>query len=219
LWRAMAEPPPPPNGGGEGTPRSASAALLEFAAAARTGTPQASEAIAEDLENIIGDVARTGVASSYPWEALRVLLARKVELVLGDFWHDVPDFPVQEGESFEHVAIEPLTRSLLEPHRSGAPFTVQRLCELLREPRVMYKSTRKYLYALQRVVVVTMPEEALAPRPAECVEKVVLATMSQEAPAHRSVEADAAGGLSNGAVTAGRKRKLSPELSNGVVSE
>mmetsp|Transcript_52542 Transcript_52542/g.168451 ORF Transcript_52542/g.168451 Transcript_52542/m.168451 type:complete len:194 (+) Transcript_52542:52-633(+) len=193
----MAEPPP--NGSEGGTPRSAHTVLLEFAAAAKAGALPSPDQITEDLESIIREVAQTGVVNGYSWDALRLLLARKLEHVLNDFWREVPDVQVQEGETFERAAVEPLTRSLLEPRREGAPFTVQRLCELLTEPRLLYKSTRKYLYAVQRAVLVTMTEEALA----------------QQAP-----EAEAtAGGTSNGGMVAGRKRKLPPELSNGVVSE
>mmetsp|Transcript_122593 Transcript_122593/g.318742 ORF Transcript_122593/g.318742 Transcript_122593/m.318742 type:complete len:228 (+) Transcript_122593:64-747(+) len=227
----MADPPPNggegQSGGGGGGARPAEAGagtgaasggssprevahsrLLEFAASAKAGalpsSPDGSQQqLAEELEGIIREVARTGATNGYPWDALRRLLARKVELVLGEFWRDTPDVQVQEGDSFERSAVEPLTRSLLEPRREGAPFTVQRLCELLAEPRGVYKSTRKYLYALQRAVVVTSTEEALS---AQAKIEPLLDT---------SVAASAGGA----GAPAGRKRKLPPELSNGVVAE
>mmetsp|Transcript_46525 Transcript_46525/g.131535 ORF Transcript_46525/g.131535 Transcript_46525/m.131535 type:complete len:193 (-) Transcript_46525:298-876(-) len=185
----------PPNGGGCSTPRSVHTVLLDFAAAVKAGALPGPDAISEELEGIIHDIARTGATNGYQWEALRWLLAKKLESVLAEFWRDAPDLQVQEGESFEHVAVEPLTLSLLDARREGAPFTVQRLCELLAEPRPSYKSTRKYVYALQRAIVVTTTEEALG---------------------HREPQPDAPAGA-GGAATAGRKRKLPPELSNGVV--
>eukprot|EP00442_Polarella_glacialis_P005100 CAMPEP_0115110236 /NCGR_PEP_ID=MMETSP0227-20121206/39255_1 /TAXON_ID=89957 /ORGANISM="Polarella glacialis, Strain CCMP 1383" /LENGTH=296 /DNA_ID=CAMNT_0002509235 /DNA_START=47 /DNA_END=937 /DNA_ORIENTATION=- len=150
----------------------AHAALLKFAAASNKAGALPDESITDELEGIIRDVAQTGAATVYPWDALRLLLASKVEHVLSDFWKDAPDVQLREGESFQHIAVEPLTRSLLEPRREGAPWTTQRLCELLAEPRSSYKSTRKYVYALQRAVLITTTEEAVAPLPASCGEIV-----------------------------------------------
>mmetsp|Transcript_39260 Transcript_39260/g.117337 ORF Transcript_39260/g.117337 Transcript_39260/m.117337 type:complete len:246 (+) Transcript_39260:86-823(+) len=241
----------PPLSGGEGSaPRSsAHKVLLEFAAASQAAASQSAgagaeagsspsagaaveagavphtPAVTEELEGIIRDVAQTGSVNGYPWDSLRWLLARKVEHVLGEFWRDVPDVSVQEGESFERTVVEPLTRSLLEPRREGAPFTAQRLCELLTEPRLLYKSTRKYLYALQRAVLVTMTEEALlqmplgstAPVAALAVPDVDATPAGQAAPAGA---ADApAGDAAAAGTSAGRKRKLPQELANGVVCE
>eukprot|EP00930_Biecheleria_cincta_P003418 TRINITY_DN104353_c0_g1_i1.p1 TRINITY_DN104353_c0_g1~~TRINITY_DN104353_c0_g1_i1.p1 ORF type:complete len:272 (-),score=58.35 TRINITY_DN104353_c0_g1_i1:116-868(-) len=142
-------------------------ALLEFASeAVKAGAlPGHEGALSEELEGIIRSVAQTGAAHCYPWDALRLLLARKVECVLSDFYRDAPDLPLREGETFQGQTVEPLTRSLLEPQREGAPWTTQRLCELLAEPRSSYTSTRKYVYALQRTVLVTSTEEAIHPQP------------------------------------------------------
>jgi len=190
---------------------AAHSALLEFAASAKAGSlPSGLDApLAEELEAIIREVARTGATNGYSWDALRRLLAHKMELVLGDFWRDVPDLQLQEGESFERSAVEPLTRSLLELRRDGAPFTVQRMCELLAEPRGVYKSTRKYLYALQRAVLVTSTEEALAIQtPATGFSAAAFATPGATVGDGSSLDPPA-----------NRKRKLPPELANGVVAE
>lgn len=229
-----------------------------------------------ELEAIIRDVARTGATTAYPWGSLRLLLARKLELVLADFWREVPDLQLSDGESFERAAVEPLTQSLLEPRREAPPFTTQRLCELLAEPRVTYKSTRRYLYALQRSVVITLPESEVAKATTVAVSATALAPPAiaaaaapspaapaapapstptgptspppspaaapAAAPERQVAEADvgvelqaeevpvgeACSGNSspNGASSpegtttpTGRKRKLSPELSNGIVAE
>lgn len=242
--------------GESGTQRSAHAVLVEFAAAAQAAaqaaasqgagtSPEAgaaahSPAVTEELEGIIRDVAQTGSVNGYPWDSLRWLLARKVEHVLGEFWREVPDVQVQEGESFERMAVEPLTRSLLEPRREGPPFTAQRICELLAEPRLIYKSTRKFLFALQRAILVTMTEEALSQVPlltavpiaaltVPAVPAVDSAVAAGAAPAFGEEvqgqgQAASAGGAEASAgeavaagTSAGRKRKLPPELANGVV--
>eukprot|EP00747_Dinoflagellata_sp_TGD_P211685 gnl/TRDRNA2_/TRDRNA2_84894_c0_seq1.p1 gnl/TRDRNA2_/TRDRNA2_84894_c0~~gnl/TRDRNA2_/TRDRNA2_84894_c0_seq1.p1 ORF type:complete len:259 (-),score=74.39 gnl/TRDRNA2_/TRDRNA2_84894_c0_seq1:88-822(-) len=146
--------------GGDGKP-SAHARLLEFAAAGLTGR---GDAIPEELEDVIREVAKTGAVDSYPWESMRMLLARKAQSVLDDFWRDAPDVELREGDSFELAIVEPITRSLLEPRRAGAPFTAQRICELLSEPRRVYKSTKRFLYALHRSLVVEATEESLLNR-------------------------------------------------------
>mmetsp|Transcript_21181 Transcript_21181/g.41395 ORF Transcript_21181/g.41395 Transcript_21181/m.41395 type:complete len:222 (-) Transcript_21181:142-807(-) len=221
----MTEHAPRANSGEAGAQRNAHVVLLEFAATAESGAVPSPEPLTEELESIICHVAKTGAASGYPWDALRLLLARKLEHVLCDFWRDAPDVHLPEGQSFETVAVEPLSHALLEPRREGAPFTAQRLCELLAEPRLIYKSTRKYLYAVQRAILVTVTEEALVQRPPARMAPAVDARSAVDHPATNgqvaesedfaAVTADCAAGAN----TAGRKRKLPAELSNGVVSE
>lgn len=210
--------------------------LVEFAAADKAGALSGQAALSEELEAIVSEVAHTGAVNGYPWDALRHLLARKLERVLGEFWRDVQDVAVPEGQSFEQCSVEPLTRSLLETRREGAPFTSQRLCELLVEPRRVYKSTRRYLHAVQRAVLVTSTEELLAPQQGTANQSLPeSATDVAAAPPHGcgapapgspggSTPAAPAGtgspgSPSGGAAGAGRKRKLPPELANGVVAE
>jgi len=221
----MTEHAPRANCGEAGAQRNAHLVLLEFAAAAESGAVPSPEPLTEELESIICHVAKTGAASGYPWDALRLLLARKLEHVLCDFWRDAPDVQLLEGQSFEVAAVEPLSRSLLEPRREGAPFTAQRLCELLSEPRLIYKSTRKYLYALQRAILVTVTEEALVQRsPARMALAIdARSEVDHAATSGQVAESDGFAAVptdcTTGANTAGRKRKLPAELSNGVVSE
>lgn len=169
--------------------------LAEFAtcAAKSAATPPP---LADELESVIIEVAKTGNVAGFPWQSLKKLLARKIELTLADSWRGVPDVPLREGDDFERAVIEPLTRSLLEPRRDGAPFTVQRLCELLSVHRNGYKSTRKYLYALQRAVLATSTEETLVD---DCGRILACGAREQSPAAGES-----------------RKRKLAPELANGA---
>ena len=44
---------------------------------------------------------------------------------------------------------------------SGCPFTLQRICELLINPESNYKSTKKYLFALLKLVSITGKMEQL----------------------------------------------------------
>lgn len=192
--------------------------LSEFAAVARE--PPGPESIPEELDGLLRDIARDPVvACDFAWDALRVLLARKVERVLHDFWRDVPDLKLPEGRSFEAGVIEPLARSLLEDScRRGPPFTVQRICELLNDPRGCYKSTRGYFFALQKSILVTSTEAALAHRspatPAPPADRVP-AQLNSAGPEKASGSADVEADLTE---AVGRKRKAPPEHINGTDS-
>merc|ERR1719272_1022049 len=94
-------------GGAGGLPAHASATtgsglhhagLVEFAAAIKAGLVDGSTgktAISEEAEGAIREVAETGAADIYPWDDFRLLLARKIEIVLGEFWRDSQDVEVQ----------------------------------------------------------------------------------------------------------------------------
>jgi len=228
--------------GGEESKPNAHAALLQFASAA-----EEEMTLSDELEGIIRNLAETGAAACYPWDALRILLAKKMETVLTDFWNDAPDLTLSEGETFQHSAVEPLKQSLLEPRREGAPWTTQRLCELLAQPRTSYKSTRKFMYALQRAILITATEEAIAPRsapvlqlsgpggllpetlegrPTETTTAAAISAAATLPPESEGVavlaEAPKEGGAESGtpaSTPTARKRKLPEELANGVVEE
>jgi len=207
---------PSPKGAEGGTLRSAHRGLMEFAAAAQSETPSpgVGETIPEELEELVRDIARTGAVAAYPWTALRVLLARKMELVLAEHWREAPPAEAVEGGSAEGSTAErspePLAQSLLDSRREGPPFTLQRICELLVEPRGIYKSSRSYRYALQRLVLIMATEELLGCGGTAGLSAVTTPLLG---------DADAACGNNGSPPQAGRKRKLPPELSNGVVCE
>ncbi|CAL1130476.1 unnamed protein product [Cladocopium goreaui] len=114
---------------GEGAAAKGHAALLKFVFQQilntcpvphrkAAGTLSEEVTLSEELEGIIRGLAENGAAACYPWDALRILLAAKLEKVLADFWREAPDLKLREGETFG-AAVEPLTRSLLEPRREG----------------------------------------------------------------------------------------------------
>jgi len=215
---------------GDGAATRGHEALIKFASSssAKAGTLSEEVTLTEELEGIIKGLAENGAADCYPWDSLRILLAAKLEKVLADFWREVPDLHLREGETFD-AAVEPLTRSLLEPRREGAPWTTQRLCELLAEPKSGYKSTRKYIYALQRAILITTTEEAFALRPsltprsyfegkaAEMEGRPETCGVAPAAP--KDPEGTAVALDQEESTPAGRKRKLPEELANGVVEE
>jgi serine/threonine-protein phosphatase 4 regulatory subunit 2 len=185
------------------------AALASFANSAQEGQP-GPVGLSDELELVVKDVALTGDLSAYPWEDLRVLLVRKMDMVLREFWEDVKDVQVKTDVTFVDAYIHPLSQSLMKPLRDGAPFTVQRLCELLVEPRKQYKSTRKFLYAVQRMVTVYLTEDEII----EASNSVFTGEIFSAAAMRPPVPANTTSQVRE---VVGQKRKLPEELCNGIV--
>ena len=89
-----------------------------------------------ELDSVLGEVGSTG-SSQLEWAALKPLLAAKLEAVCAEYYVSVQDLQ----EPYEEV-LKRLLALLAE--FPNAPFTVQRLCELLLDPHRIYaSSTRK----------------------------------------------------------------------------
>jgi len=201
--------------GGGSTPRSVRlAALAAFAKAVQEGQPGPA-ILPGELESIVHEVALSGDLPGYPWEDLRVLIAQKMDLVLRSFFDEVQDVQVKADANFADAFIRPLTQSLMKPLRDGAPFTVQRLCELLVEPRKQYKSTRKYLYALQRLITVQLSEDEVREAANAFIVGANLSAANVPPPTGASLPGVGAPVVATEAV--GQKRKLPEELQNGTV--
>jgi len=104
--------------------------------------------VTEELLAILEEISKTGV-SIYPWEHMKVLLSTKLREI-------VADFTATDTNSFSQ-ATETLNSILsnLQDFRE-APFTLQRLCELLLQPRQYYHSSKKYLFAVEKMVTVNI---------------------------------------------------------------
>ncbi|XP_077530147.1 serine/threonine-protein phosphatase 4 regulatory subunit 2-like [Haemaphysalis longicornis] len=107
------------------------------------------------LEEYLAYVAKTG-DTVFPWDKVRPLLRRKLELVMEEFrtvsttdevpaLPNVPPFNYEEMKDFILEAIDRF---------DGAPFTVQRLCELLVDPWRNYNRIDKYMRAVEKSVLV-----------------------------------------------------------------
>lgn len=107
------------------------------------------------------EVARTGRVA-IPWEELKALISAKIEQVCAEYYFNNKDIDAT-GESYQEV-LQRLKALLAE--FPNAPFTVQRLCELLLDPhRVYVTSTRKVMSALEKLLTVssTVPVMQSAP--------------------------------------------------------
>lgn len=61
-----------------------------------------------------------------------------------------PDFIEKPDESFKEIVNELI--ELFYLFEAEGPFTLQRICEVVLEPEKNYKSSNKFVYAIERVV-------------------------------------------------------------------
>ncbi|CAL8467361.1 g6898 [Coccomyxa elongata] len=143
----------------------------EDALIAFEGTPDAEKKLTPALRGVIAEIATTGIIR-YEWRMLKPLIIYQLHQVLLDYdsFNKVeigPMPPPGKGESVTDL-IERLTKAVCA-HTDAAPFTLQRLAELLLEPQKQYARLDKLLLALEKLLLVTSPVERNAappPRPA-----------------------------------------------------
>ena len=111
-----------------------------------------------ELDSVLREIGSTGY-SSFEWAQLKPVLAAKLETVCAEYYAAVQDLP----EPYEELLKRLLALLIDFPN---APFTVQRLCELLLDPHRIYAtSTRKVTSALEKLLTVssTVPTMVRAP--------------------------------------------------------
>lgn len=85
----------------------------------------------------------------FPWKYLRPALIIKLKEVLSEF------APVTEDKQDEEMNIYiNIDNLLLQRFKHAPPFTIQRICDLLSEPKKYYKTKLKYLRAFEKVLTV-----------------------------------------------------------------
>lgn len=104
----------------------------------------------ENLRELLTEIARTGEAASYNWPFLKnyFVIAIKDALIFVNTKY--PDCSNKLGEQFNDVLQDLIDLFLL--FEDTPPFTIQRIAEVLLEPEKYYKSSRKYCYALERLL-------------------------------------------------------------------
>jgi len=121
--------------------------------------------IGEILEDIIGDVARTG-QYIHPWNYLKHLYSNKIDKVTSDFLGANPPLD-QDGANNDELTsqLEEFRKSLISMFDKFrcAPFTIQRISELLVNPNKHYKSSAKFLRGLEKNILVVSTVESVTP--------------------------------------------------------
>jgi len=129
-------------------------ALKEFANAEN-------KELVSTLEEILDDIAKTG-QYTFQWNFLKPLFAHKLDKVTKEFLADNP--PILNDGSTDESTLEDLKKfraMLLETFDRFmcAPFTIQRVSELLLHPGKHYKSTAKLFRGLEKNILVVSTVE------------------------------------------------------------
>ncbi|XP_018496650.1 serine/threonine-protein phosphatase 4 regulatory subunit 2 [Galendromus occidentalis] len=116
------------------------------------------------LEEYLHFVASTG-DTVFPWTIIKVLMRRKIEQVLCDFLitsspDSVPTSP--NVDSFKYALMKEKILEALE-YFNQAPFTIQRLCEVMVDPKRYYKRIDKLMRAIEKNLLVTTTTEPRRP--------------------------------------------------------
>ncbi|XP_001688384.3 serine/threonine-protein phosphatase 4 regulatory subunit 2 [Anopheles gambiae] len=117
--------------------------------------------IPRELEDYLNFVARTG-DTLYRWVLVKPLFREKLVNVITDFHHNTPSIAdIPQCPNVDPFNFERMKRALLERLDSfnSAPFTVQRICELLTEPRKQYTRIDKFMRAVEKNILVVSTQE------------------------------------------------------------
>ncbi|CAL1608889.1 unnamed protein product [Knipowitschia caucasica] len=107
------------------------------------------------LEQFLCHVAKTG-ETMVQWSQFKDYFLFKLEKVMDDFRASGPEQRVPANANVESIPFEDMKERILKIVRgyNGIPFTIQRLCELLTEPKRNYTGTDKFLRGVEKNVMV-----------------------------------------------------------------
>lgn len=125
--------------------------------------------IPKELEDYLRYVAKTG-DPVYQWSLVKNLFREKLIKVITDFFESTLTVELPACPNVEPFSYDRMKNSLLERFDTfnSAPFTVQRICELLTNPRKEYNRADKYMRAIEKnILVVSTREPGTGKRPLE----------------------------------------------------
>lgn len=107
------------------------------------------------LEQFLCHVAKTGQPMIL-WPQFKTYFMFKLEKVMDDFQASTPEQRGPHNPNVEYVPFEEMKKRILKivDGYNGIPFTIQRLCELLTDPKRNYTGTEKFLVGLEKNVMV-----------------------------------------------------------------
>lgn len=117
--------------------------------------------IPRELEDYLSFVARTG-DTVYPWAAVKYFFRTKLSHVIMDFHDNTPSIAdLPKCPNVDPFCYDRMKRTLLSRMESfnSAPFTIQRICELLNEPRKHYTRIDKFMRAVEKNILVVSTQE------------------------------------------------------------
>ncbi len=113
-------------------------------------------AIDDTLRQIISDIARNGLLK-IEWKFIRPLITIQLFNSVIKFYehHPIPSFPLDQPGNRFHDHLFRLLNSLGN-FEHGAPFTLQRLCEIIEDPESQhYSNVNKLIFGLEKLVSVS----------------------------------------------------------------
>ncbi|KAI1890973.1 hypothetical protein AGOR_G00159090 [Albula goreensis] len=107
------------------------------------------------LDQFLCHVAKTG-ETMIQWSQFKTYFLFKLEKVMDDFRASAPEQRGPANPNVECIPFEEMKERILKIVNgyNGIPFTIQRLCELLTEPRRNYTGTDKFLRGVEKNVMV-----------------------------------------------------------------
>ncbi|KAF7208768.1 serine/threonine-protein phosphatase 4 regulatory subunit 2-B [Nothobranchius furzeri] len=105
------------------------------------------------LEQFLCHVAKSG-QTMVQWSQFKSYFLFKLEKVMDDFKASAPEQRGPANPNVESVPFEDMKERILKivEGYNGIPFTIQRLCELLTEPKRNYTGTDKFLRGVEKNV-------------------------------------------------------------------
>ncbi|XP_016392242.1 serine/threonine-protein phosphatase 4 regulatory subunit 2-A-like [Sinocyclocheilus rhinocerous] len=107
------------------------------------------------LDQFLSHVAKTG-ETMIQWSQIKGYFLFKLEKVMDDFKDSCPEQRGPANPNVEYIPFEEMKQRILKIVNgyNGIPFTIQRLCELLTEPKRNYAGTDKFLRGVEKNVMV-----------------------------------------------------------------
>ncbi|KAG7494680.1 serine serine/threonine-protein phosphatase 4 regulatory subunit 2 [Solea senegalensis] len=107
------------------------------------------------LEQFLCHVAKTG-ETMVQWSQFKSYFLFKLEKVMDDFRASAPEQRGPANPNVESIPFDDMKERILKIVNgyNGIPFTIQRLCELLTEPKRNYTGTDKFLRGVEKNVMV-----------------------------------------------------------------
>lgn len=139
--------------------------------------------IPKELEDYLCFVAKTG-DPIYQWGTIKNLFKEKLINVITEFYESCPSIEIPPCPNVEVFNYETMKTFILEKLETfpAAPFTVQRICELLTKPRKEYNRIDKFMRALEKNILVVSTTEPGFRRATENGEGIVNGLESEHLP-------------------------------------
>ncbi|XP_077972031.1 uncharacterized protein LOC120339798 isoform X2 [Styela clava] len=119
------------------------------------GYEEKQDPLSEELDRFITYIARTGDILG-PWEKVQKVFMKKLTSVLDEFYNMAPYKVGKINANATNDDFDEMKKRLLQltEEFDSPPFTIQRLCELLAEPRKNYTKCDKFMRGIEKNLMV-----------------------------------------------------------------